>query len=127
MPASAPPPAAASCWAGTLREFLPGRMAVDARERWRVSLGALLGVLLTGLLCRSPARPSGLSHGDKPAVVGQIMTRQVRVTCADRPLAELVPLFADTGHHHIPVIDGEQRLVGILTQSDLVRALSRGG
>lgn len=70
-------------------------------------------------------RPSGSTHGDKPEVVGQIMTRQVRVASADRPLAELVPLFSATGHHHIPIVGEEARLVGILTQSDLVAALAR--
>lgn len=71
--------------------------------------------------------PSPTTHSDKPEVVGQIMVRQVRVASADRPISELVPLFADTGHHHIPIIDGEQRLVGIITQSDLVAALCRTG
>lgn len=60
-----------------------------------------------------------------PAVVGQIMVRRVRVTRDDRPLAELVPIFSETGHHHLPVIDAERRLVGILTQTDMVRALQR--
>ena len=32
-------------------------------------------------------------------------------------------VFSSTGHHHLPVIDADQRLVGILTQTDLVRAL----
>ncbi len=63
------------------------------------------------------------THSDKAEVVGQIMARQVRVTRTDRPLAELVPLFASTGHHHVPVIDEEQRIVGMLTQSDVVAAL----
>ena len=70
-------------------------------------------------------RATTTSHSDKPEVVGQIMTRKVRVASADRPIAELVPLFASTGHHHIPIIDAERRLVGIVTQSDLVAALSR--
>lgn len=69
--------------------------------------------------------PTPTSHSEKPEVVGQIMVRQVRVASADRPIAELVPLFAATGHHHIPIIDGERRLVGIITQSDLVAALTR--
>ena len=77
---------------------------------------------LRGLL-----KPTLTSHSDKPEVVGQIMTRQVRVASADRHLAELVPLFADTGHHHIPIVGFEARLVGILTQSDVVAALSRTG
>ena len=62
---------------------------------------------------------------NKPEVVGQIMTRQVRVASADRPVVELVPLFSEGGHHHIPIIDGEKRLTGMITQSDFVRALYR--
>lgn len=63
------------------------------------------------------------THSDKPEVVGQIMTRQVRVTRDHRSLAEMLPLFSSTGHHHIPVIGDDDKLVGILTQTDLVRAL----
>jgi len=62
---------------------------------------------------------------NKPEVVGQIMTREVRVASEDRPLAELVPLFSEGGHHHIPIIDAERRLTGMITQSDFVRALYR--
>ncbi|HYP86111.1 HPP family protein [Variovorax sp.] len=62
-------------------------------------------------------------HSNKPDVVGQIMTRRVRVARADRPLFELVPLFGSTGHHHLPIVDEDQRLVGVLTQSDLVAAV----
>jgi CBS domain-containing membrane protein len=70
--------------------------------------------------------PSGLLHSEKPEVVGQIMTRSVRVASEDRLLADLVPVFAEDGHHHIPVIDAEQRLAGMITQTDLVRSLYRG-
>lgn len=73
---------------------------------------------LRGLIRRSTS-----SHSNKPEAVGQIMTRQVRVASVDRPLADLVPLFASTGHHHVPVVDADQRLVGILTQTDVVAAL----
>ncbi len=59
-----------------------------------------------------------------PQVVGEIMTRRVRVASVDRHLAELIPLFGSTGHHHIPIIDGNDRLVGIVTQTDVVAALS---
>lgn len=68
-------------------------------------------------------RPSGNSHSERPEVVGQVMTRTVRVASEDSLLADLLPVFAHDGHHHIPVIDGQQRLVGMITQSDLVRSL----
>ena len=61
----------------------------------------------------------------KPERVGEIMTRSVRVVSGDRHLAELVPLFGSTGHHHVPVVDADGRLVGIITQSDVVAALAR--
>jgi CBS domain-containing membrane protein len=74
---------------------------------------------------RSFLTPSPTPYATKPETVGQIMVRQVRVASAERPLSELVPLFADTGHHHIPIIDDDKRLVGIITQSDVVAALCR--
>lgn len=63
--------------------------------------------------------------GDGPVVVGQIMSRRVQVARLDRSLADIVPIFSGSGHHHIPVIDASGVLVGILTQSDVVRALRR--
>lgn len=69
-------------------------------------------------------RASPTTYSAKPEVVGQIMTRQVRVASAERPIAELVPLFSTHGHHHIPIVGEQARLVGILTQSDIVKALS---
>lgn len=56
--------------------------------------------------------------------VGDVMTRQVRVASADSHALDLLPLFSSAGHHHLPIIDHDKRLVGILTQTDLVRALS---
>lgn len=64
-------------------------------------------------------------YSDKPEVVGQIMTRNVRVAGMQGHLADLLPLFGGTGHHHIPIIGEGERLVGIITQSDLVAALGR--
>jgi CBS domain-containing membrane protein len=63
------------------------------------------------------------TYANKPDVVGQIMTRRVQVASAHKSVVELVPIFAESGHHHIPVIDDELRLVGMITQSDLILAL----
>lgn len=68
-------------------------------------------------------QPSGTSHSDKLEVVGQIMTRRVQVTNLTKHAIELVPFFTKAGHRYIPVIDHENRLVGIITPSDLMRAL----
>ena len=95
----------------TLADFLRGA-ELDLHAGWAERL-------------RSMIRTTTATHSDKPEVVGQIMSRRVRVASAERPISELVPVFAATGHHHIPIIDAEQRLVGIVTQSDLVAAVCR--
>lgn len=74
---------------------------------------------------RGLVRGSGTLASSKPEVVGQIMTRRVRVARDDRPVVDLLAAFSEDDHHHLPVVDGDGRLVGILTQSDFVRALAR--
>jgi CBS domain-containing membrane protein len=95
----------------TLADFMR-HARIDSHERINLRLRALL-------------RASRRVHSDKPEVAGQIMSRTVRVASAHRHVVELVPLFSESGHHHIPIIDSEQRLVGIITQTDLVRSLYR--
>jgi CBS domain-containing membrane protein len=66
-------------------------------------------------------------YSDKPEVVGQIMTAQVVTANANMHIIELIPLMSQNQlHHHIPVIDANRKLVGIVTQSDLVSALYHG-
>lgn len=64
--------------------------------------------------------------GDKPRHVGQIMSTQVRAVQAGTHIVELVSQLSDEGMHHIPVIDHEHKLTGIVTQSDIIAALYRG-
>ena len=60
----------------------------------------------------------------QPALVGQVMSQPVKTAHIQQLVMELVPLFSQGGHHHIPIVDGRQCLVGIITQTDLVRALA---
>jgi CBS domain-containing membrane protein len=57
--------------------------------------------------------------------VEDLMTPNVRTVDPDLPVAELIPVFAHYGHHHIPVVDGARRLIGMITQSDLIGGLHR--
>jgi CBS domain-containing membrane protein len=63
---------------------------------------------------------------DKPEVVGQIMTSPVHTAREDAHIVELVPLLSEKGLHHIPIVNAENRLVGMVTQSDLIAALYAG-
>ncbi|MES2016131.1 MAG: HPP family protein [Pseudomonadota bacterium] len=76
-----------------------------------------------GARVRQLVRRTGQTHGEKPEVVGQIMTAPVKGAYIDTPIVELVPLMANSGLHHIPVLDREHRFAGIVTQSDIIAAL----
>ncbi|AIO34844.1 CBS domain protein [Burkholderia cenocepacia] len=65
------------------------------------------------------------AFGGQPASVATVMTREVASVPQTMPLTALVPLFTHSGHHHIPVVDASRRLVGIITQTDLVTGLHR--
>ncbi len=103
------------------------------------SAGAVVGIVTPAYFIRAAgvggnagfdAAPRGRASAavaPQAERVGQIMTRQVRVASVDRHLAELIPLFGSTGHHHIPVVGDSDRLVGMITQSDVVAALCRPG
>ncbi|WP_312363876.1 HPP family protein [Ensifer sp.] len=58
-----------------------------------------------------------------PRLVSEIMTRRVQSALPQTMIAKLVPPMADMGLHHMPVVDDDNRLVGIITQSDLIAAL----
>ena len=66
-------------------------------------------------------------YASRPEVVGQIMPRGVRTMTESTHIVELVPLMADTGLRHVAIVDDERRLSGIISQSDLIAALYRGG
>ena len=66
-----------------------------------------------------------MGRGQQPTQVEGIMTRSVQVAGAGQHVMDLVPLFSQGGHHHIPIVDEDRRLSGIITQTDLVRALAK--
>lgn len=69
-------------------------------------------------------RPTPTSHASKPDVVGQIMSSQFARVTTTTPVSEVAALLASAGHPAIvPVTDENQRLAGVLTQTDLLAAL----
>jgi len=58
--------------------------------------------------------------------VGEVMTPDPMVVPADMPVEELSALLLETGHHGLPVVDGNGRLAGIVTLSDVQRSAASG-
>ncbi len=77
-----------------------------------------MAVRLQGLLRRTPGPTSA-----KAEVVGQIMTSRVFSACPETPIATLVAQMTDNGLPHIPVVDAQRKVVGMVTQSDMLAAL----
>lgn len=75
-------------------------------------------------LARMIRRSGGVSS-EKPEVVGQIMSRPAITARADAHILSLIPAFTEHGIHHLPIVDADDKLVGIVTQSDLTEALYR--
>ena len=92
--------------------------------------GVLLGIVsLHDFVASHAARADGEVQVlfDATRAVGEIMTSRVICAAPQQGLAELVPLFSDAGRHHLPVVDAQRRVVGMLTQSDMLAALFRSG
>lgn len=97
-----------------------------------VADGQVLGVislvdLLKYLGLNRPTLPEDLTARANVVMrqdVAQLMSAPARTVRADLPLDALVPLLSDWGLHHLPVVDAEGVLVGMVTQSDLIAGLS---
>jgi CBS domain-containing membrane protein len=74
-----------------------------------------MGQRLRSLIMGRPKRPDQVQG---------LMSSPVLQVQAEQHVMDLVPLFSEAGHHHIPVVDEARQLVGIITQSDLVKALA---
>ena len=57
-----------------------------------------------------------------PVEVDSIMRRSVVTVSPDMPLADAAMLMVEHKIGGLPVLDAEQRLVGIITESDIFRA-----
>lgn len=64
---------------------------------------------------------------EKAEVAGQVMASPVFTVREDAHILALVPLLSNKGLHQVPVVNSENRLVGMVTQSDLIAALYHSG
>ncbi len=65
-----------------------------------------------------------LGRGRAPhGCAADVMTTEVESLRPDMSLGQVAALMALSGHHHLPVVGPEGRLMGVVSQSDLVAAL----
>lgn len=63
------------------------------------------------------------SQSGKERPVSEIMTLKVVTAEVNTPVSELIKRLSDLGLHHVPIVDAQQRLVGMITQSDLIASM----
>lgn len=63
-------------------------------------------------------------RGNSKGRVSEVMEINPPTVQSECLLIDLVPLFSAGGCHHMPVVSPQGKLVGIVTQTDLIRALS---
>lgn len=91
--------------------------------------GTLVGIvsLHDFFIGHSAPDPRKLPVMSTARYVQDIMTRKVRVARPEQPMVDLVGLFSDGGLHHMPVVDAQHKVAGMITQSDVVAALFKTG
>ena len=115
-------------WALMKQERIKALPVVDAH-------GVVVGIVSLADFVRQAAQdvPEGVVQRIRHLVTGRtgqsatvhaLMDSTPQVGAADCLLVDLVPLFSAGGCHHLPVVDAQRKLVGIVTQTDLIRALS---
>jgi CBS domain-containing membrane protein len=72
---------------------------------------------------RAFIEPSSGNTTDKPEYAGHVMTTPVITVREDQHILDLFPIFYEKGVHHLPVVDNEDRLTGMLTPKNLLAAL----
>lgn len=61
---------------------------------------------------------------NKPEVVGHLMNKKVTFLSETAPINDLIYLFSSQKHQQIPIVNNENRLVGMVFQTDLITALN---
>jgi CBS domain-containing protein len=74
---------------------------------------------------RAHERPITIQPLTVPRTVEDIYTRAPVTARPDQDVADVVDVMSATGFKSLPVVDDQQRLVGIVSRSDVVRALAR--
>lgn len=105
----------------TLSEALAAMTSHDFRVLPVVTpAGALAGIFTQADLMKVLGSEAA---GAMDAPVSRFMTETVVTARENQLIGTLVPAMSDRGLHGLPVVDAENRLTGIITQSDLIAAL----
>src|SRR5579884_810467 len=103
-----------------LEHRISGVPIVDDRRR-------LVGVLSeSDLVAKEGGEDSSEASKLEARLAGEAMTAPAKTIAPWRSVASAAAQMLAEGVNRLPVVDGDGRLVGIVTRADLVRAFARG-
>jgi CBS domain-containing protein len=73
----------------------------------------------------SPALAIEDSVTSTPIQVKELMTDEIMTMLPDQSLAEVVGMMANQSFRHTVVVDSDERVLGVISDRDVLRALSR--
>ena len=93
--------------------------------------GELVGMLtqkimiakVMGLMAQYGA--TALEHKEKQLLVSELMATDFAAVTAEQSVAEVADFFVSNRHGCLPVVDSDNKIIGILTSSDFVRLAAR--
>jgi CBS domain-containing protein len=83
----------------------------------------LVGIVSEADLMRAVAMPSGAALGRPTAA--DVMTRDVITTSSRATVAAAARLMSERGVKRLPVVDSENRVIGIVSRADILRIFLR--
>ncbi|CAM3762291.1 ABC transporter ATP-binding protein [Alicyclobacillus pomorum] len=86
-----------------------GLIVTDAHHRY-------LGAIGTVEICKH--------YGNEHKTVADVMNRSIPVVSADTPMKTVLDLMETDGRGYIPVLDREERLLGVITRASLIRLVA---
>ena len=101
---------------------------VDDPARVERLMPQLLEMVAEGMITTQPVEVVTYGHRElrrlaAAAPVRDLMSREVRTVTPDTPIADAVEMLIGKAHKALPVVDAERRVVGILTDGDLLARL----
>jgi len=77
---------------------------------------------LTGIVAERDLLLAALRYLNASIEVGEVMHRDVVTATADMPLTEAASLMSRRNIGGLPVVDGNGRVVGVITETDIFKA-----
>ena len=78
---------------------------------------------IVGILTLRDLKIAAMHFGEAHVDVSEVMHSPVVTVAPDEPLAKAARLMVDNRIGGLPVVDANEQIVGILTETDLLRAL----